>query len=68
MVKIAVIIFHSDQWNERQCYVDYKTNCVFVDGMMLFDFFVNLIRTQTQMTILNLLLLTLHSNVLYFLD
>ena len=44
MVKLAVIIFHSGQWDERQCYMDYKTNSVLVDGVISsFNTFVNLI-------------------------
>ena len=49
MVKLAVIVFHSGQWDEQQCYVDYKTNCVLIDGVTSsFDSFVNLIRTKIQ--------------------
>uniref|UniRef100_A0A9I9EM97 Transposase MuDR plant domain-containing protein n=1 Tax=Cucumis melo TaxID=3656 RepID=A0A9I9EM97_CUCME len=49
MVKLVVIVFHSGQWDEQQSYVDYKTNCVLVDGVISsFDSFVNLIRTEIQ--------------------
>ncbi|TYJ96591.1 uncharacterized protein E5676_scaffold1278G00090 [Cucumis melo var. makuwa] len=49
MVKLAVIVFHSGQWDEQQSYVDYKTNCVLVDEVISsFDSFVNLIRTEIQ--------------------
>ena len=49
MVKLAINVFHSGQWDEQQCYVDYKTNCVLVDGVTSsFDFFVNLIHTEIQ--------------------
>ena len=49
MVKLAVIVFHSGQWDEQQCYVDYKTNYVLVDEVTSsFDSFVNLIHTEIQ--------------------
>ena len=49
MVKLAVIIFQSGQWDEQHYYVDYKTNCVLVDGAISsFDSFVNLIHTEIQ--------------------
>ena len=46
MVKLSILVFHSGQWDDRQYNVEYKTICVLVDGGMLFDSFVNLIRSK----------------------
>ncbi|TYK11911.1 dihydrolipoyllysine-residue succinyltransferase component of 2-oxoglutarate dehydrogenase complex 1 [Cucumis melo var. makuwa] len=44
-----VIVFQSGQWDEQHYYVDYKTNCVLVNGAISsFDSFVNLIHTEIQ--------------------
>ena len=40
---IPIVVFHSEIWNEKYCYVNYKSTRVLVDDTMIFEDFVDLI-------------------------
>lgn len=48
MVMIPIVVFHSGQWDDQHCYVNYTTIGVLVDEVMSFENFLNLILKETQ--------------------